>query len=118
MMQLFRLIHGLVGEMHAELFEQVFVHLRKDDGRMCLTAAQFSELRYRALGGRVACGTDAQRDEHLIGMQARVVVAEAVYLQPLYRLDYRRGYELERIVDARKGFERVHEHCRGCAEQI
>ena len=37
---------------------------------MCLTAAQFSELRYRAFGGGGGHGADRERYQHLVGKTA------------------------------------------------
>ena len=44
MIELFGLIAGLVGDVHAELGEEVLVHSRQDDGRVRFAATQLVKL--------------------------------------------------------------------------
>ncbi len=55
------------------------------------------QLLLRELGDGVRQRRDAQRDEHLVGVQARVVVAETLDLELLDRLDDLRGNEVELV---------------------
>ena len=107
MKELFGLEMRLERDVHLKLLEHVFVHVREDDGRMRLTVRELCQLLHGDLGGRVACGTDAQRDEHLIGVQARVVVAEVFDLQVLDRLDDVGRDERDVLRDAAKVLERI-----------
>ncbi len=51
------------------------------------------ELVHGLFGGGVGDGADGEGDEHLVGVQARVVVAHVLDLQVLYGLDDGRGDE-------------------------
>ena len=87
MKELFGLETRLERDVHLELFEHVLIHVREDDGRVRLAVRELFELLHGDLGGRVVHGADAQRDEHLVGVQARVVIAQMLHLQVLDRLD-------------------------------
>ena len=87
MKELFGLETRLERDVHLELFEHVFIHVRENDGRVRLAARELFQLLHGDLGGRVAHGADAQRDEHLVGVQAGIVVAEMFDLQVLDRLN-------------------------------
>ena len=107
MKELFGLEARLKRDVHLELFEHVFIHVREDDGRVRLAVRQLFELLHGGLGGRVAHGADAQRHEHLVGVQARVVVAQMLDLQVLDRLDDLGRDERDVLRDAAEVFERV-----------
>ena len=77
----------LAGEVHAELFENAGIDLREHDGGMDLAAGKLGKLRERELRDRVGRRRDGQRDQHLVGVQTRVVVAEAIDFELLDRLD-------------------------------
>ena len=69
MKELFGLKMRLKRDVDLELLEHILVHVREDDGRVRLTVCELFQLLHGDLGGRVACGADAQRDEHLVGVQ-------------------------------------------------
>ena len=48
---------------------------------MHLTAAQFIQLCQRKLCRRIGDGADGKRHQNLIGMQARIVIAEVLDLE-------------------------------------
>ena len=117
MKELLGLEARLERDVHLELFEHVFVHVREDDGRVRLAVRELFELLHGDLGGRVAHGADAQRHEHLVGVQARVVVAQMLDLQVLDRLDDLGRDERDVLRDAAEVFERVEQAGRARAEQ-
>ena len=117
MVQLLGLVLRLGREIHAEFFEEGGVDVREDDGRVGFTAAQAVELVDRDLGHRVRHRADRQRDQQLVGVQARVVVAEMLDLEVLDRLDDARRDQLELLVDARELFQGVEQAGGGGAEQ-
>ena len=67
--------------MDAEPLVELDVLLRDDDGEVRVAAAQTAELLLRELGDGVRQRRDAQRDKHLVRVQARVVVPEAFNLE-------------------------------------
>ena len=81
MVQLFDLVPRLAGHMDAEPLVELDVLLRDDDGEVRVAAAQTAELLLRELGDGVRQRRDAQRDKHLVRVQARVVVPEAFNLE-------------------------------------
>ena len=85
---------------------------------MDLAAAQFGELFHCFLGVGVGVCAYRERDESLIGVYSRIVVAEVLHLEVLYRLDNIRRHEEDVIVDLAKVFERVEDKRRGRSEQI
>ena len=66
MVQFFRVILGLAGQVYAELAVNVRVDLRKDDRRVRLRSAQFSEQTYRFRGVCARGSGDRERDERLV----------------------------------------------------
>ena len=117
MKELFGLEMRLKRDVDLELLEHILVHVREDDGRVRLAVRELCQLLHGDLGGRVACGADAQRDEHLVGVQARVVVAEVFDLQMLDRLDDVGRDERDVLRDAAKVLERVEQAGGARAEQ-
>ena len=117
MKELFGLEMRLKRDVDLELLEHILVHVREDDGRVRLTVRELCQLLHGDLGGRVACGADAQRDEHLVGVQARVVVAEVFDLQMLDRLDDVGRDERDVLRDAAKVLERIEQAGGARAEQ-
>ena len=117
MIELFDLVPRLAGHMDAEALVELDILLRDDNGEMCVAAAQAAELLLRELGDGVRQRGDAQRDEHLVRVQARVVVAEALDLQLRDRLDDLCGDEVETVVHAALCLERVEQQRRARAEQ-
>ena len=107
MKELFGLEMRLKRDVYLELLEHILVHVREDDGRVRLTVRELCQLLHGDLSGRVACGADAQRDEHLVGVQARVMIAEVFDLQVLDRLDDVGRDECDVLRDAAKVLERV-----------
>ena len=66
------LINGLGGKIGSQLLEHIFVHGGQDNGGMHLAALEFVKLfQGESCLGAIG-GTDSQRDEHLVGMQAGV----------------------------------------------
>lgn len=94
MEKLFGLILGLAGEIDPEFMERRLIDRGKDDRGMYLTAAQLFQMLQRKRSIRIGIGADAERQQHLIGMKLRVMVAEVDYLQLLDRFDDRRGHQL------------------------
>ena len=87
MIELFGLVMRLAGEVHAELFENAGIDLREHDGGMDLAAGKLGKLRERELRDRVGRRRNGQRNQHFVGVQTGVVVAETLDLELLDRLD-------------------------------
>ena len=115
--QFFCLVFRFAGEVYAEVFEQLFIHLRKQNGGMHLAAGKAFQAIQRRAGVFVAHRTDRKRYKHLIGVEARIVVAQETGFEPLYRFDDRRGHKKNIVVDIRKAFKRIQQHCARSAEQ-
>ena len=76
MIQLRRLVHRFAAYVDAEAFVGFFVYRGQDDGEVGVAAAELFEL---LLGERrifVGDRAYAQSDQHFVGVEARVVVAE------------------------------------------
>lgn len=108
MIKLLGLIFRLVGDVDADLGEEVFVNAREYDRRVRLAASQLAELIYCKLSQRICDSADGKCDEQLIGVQARIVVSEMLDLQVLDRLNDAGRDEQQLLVNAGKLFERVH----------
>lgn len=67
--------------MNAEALVELDVLLRDDDGEVRVAAAERAELGSCHVGEGVRQRRDRQRDEHLVRVQARVVVAERLELE-------------------------------------
>ena len=117
MKELFGLEMRLERDVYLELLEHILVHVREDDGRVRLAVRELFELLHGDLCGRVVHRTDAQRDEHLVGVQARVMIAEVFDLQVLDRLDDVGRDECDVLRDAAKVLERVEQAGGARAEQ-
>ena len=85
MESLFCFVDRLAGDVDAQAAEDLLVHRGEDDRGMDLAAAQLVQLLHRKLGGRVGGRADGEGDQHLVGVQARVAVAQMVDLQVLDR---------------------------------
>lgn len=107
MVELFVLVNGLAGDIHAELFEYAVVDLGENDGRMRVAVLEIGKRVHCAGGNWIGRGADGERDEHLVGMQARVVIAHVIDLQMLNRLDDAGGDELQFVRNIGKHLQRV-----------
>lgn len=117
MIELFGLVMRLAGEVHAELFENAGIDLREHDGGMDLAAGKLGKLRERKLCHRVGRRRDGQRDQHLVGVQTRVVVAETFNLELLDRLDDELRQNVQVVRQTGERFERGEQGCGRGAEQ-
>ena len=54
---------------------------------MDLAAAELAQLLHGQFSGGVGCRTDGKRDEHLVGVESGVPVAQMLGLQVLDRID-------------------------------
>ena len=102
MIQLFRGIFRLAGEVYAELSEDSVVGLGKNDGRMRLAAAEIRKMLQCLCGMRVKAGAYSQSYQYLIGVEAGVMVAENLGFQLLDRLYYRVAYNVGILIDPRR----------------
>ena len=86
MKQLFCLIFWLAGKVHAEFAEGVRIDLRQNYGGMNLGITEIGKVRHRAGGDLAVRRSDGERDQDLVGMKARIVIAEIFDFQLLNRL--------------------------------
>ena len=84
---------------------------------MDLAAVEFRQLRKCPAAIVVPVAQDGKRDEHLIGMQTRIVAVEIHHLRLLDRLYQVRGYQLKAMVDTCKMLGRVQEQRCAWSEQ-
>ena len=77
----------LAGQVDAELAVDIRVDLGEYNRGVCLAAAQERERVECFLRGLALDRAHGERDENFVRVQARVVVAEDVRLERLYRLD-------------------------------
>ena len=87
MIQTLVLIYRLAGDVDAELTIYTDIDLREHDTRMCLGTGELRDLLKDELRYGICCGANRQCDEHFIGVQPWVFVAEIADLQLLYRFD-------------------------------
>lgn len=76
----------LAGQVYAELAVDIRVDLGEYNRGVCLAAAQERERIKRFLRGLALDRAHGERYEHLVRVQAWVVVAEDARLEQLYRL--------------------------------
>lgn len=117
MIQLFRGIFRLAGEVYAELSEDSVVGLGKNDGRMRLAAAEIRKMLQCLCGMRVKAGAYSQSYQYLIGVEAGVMVAENLGFQLLDRLYYRVAYNVGILIDPGERLQCVEKHGGRGAEQ-
>ena len=117
MIQLLCLIPRLEGYIDAELLEHLLIDVGEDDGGVRLAALEAVDLVDSVARHRVHDRAYSQRHQHLIRVQARIVVAEVLDLEVLDRLDDARSDKLQRLVYPGKLLESVQQAGRGRAEQ-
>ena len=100
MVQLLALIDRIVGHMGAQLLEHILVHLTEDDRGVDFRALQMVQILHGQIGGGVGGGAHTQGDEHFIGVQTGVPVAQMLHLQVGDGLQHRGGDQLHLIGDA------------------
>ena len=81
--------------MYAQLPEYFLVHMGQDHRRMCFAAPQLGKLLHGFIGNFVGGRTDRQGDQHLVGVEPRVLIAQAAGFQTLDWLDDGRGNQME-----------------------
>ena len=116
MVQLLALVLRLTADVDAEPLVEVAVLLGDDDREVRIAAAKRAELLLHERGQRVRQAGDRERDEHLVGVQARVAVAEVLRLELADGLDRLIANDLELKVDALDMLEGVHNE-RTCGTQ-
>ena len=99
MIERVRLIDRLKRDVHAQTLEHALVDGGQNDGRMHLAAAKRGQRLHGQLRRRIRDGADGQRDQHLVGVQAGVGVAEMLDLQMLDRCEDHGGDEIYAVVD-------------------
>ena len=116
--QLVRLVTGVAGEIHAKALKDVVVNLRENNSGMCFAVLEQGQLLHGDGGFLVSGGADGERQQHLVRVEARVVVAQIIALQRLNGLDDVRGNQVHALVNAAESLERIQQQCGGRAEQI
>ena len=74
MEQLLALVAGLAGKVHPQLAESVAIHPGKNHGGVCLASPEVGKLAHGKLRRGVGGRADGKGDQHLIRVQAGVVV--------------------------------------------
>ena len=89
--------------MHPQAAVELLVHIAEDHREMGPAPLQARELPLGQGGDGVGQGADAQGDEHLIAVEAGVLVAKAAGLQPADGLQNLGGDEVQILVDPPPG---------------
>ena len=95
--QFFGLVLRLTGQVDPQSAEYVLVNRRQNNRRMYLASAQLGQLLHRTFRVGVGVGADAQRQQHFIGVQTGVMVAQVGDFQLLDRLDDRLGNQMHLV---------------------
>ena len=107
----------LAGEVHAELFENARIDLGEDHRGVYFKSLQVFELVDCRLGAGICHTGDGERDQQLVQVQKRSIVAsEMVDLHLHDRVDDLRADQLDAVLNARKLFEGVEKQRRGGAQ--
>ena len=88
MKKLFSLVFGFAGKIKSELTEGVGIHLRKYHGGMYLGIPKLRKSRHCLFGIGSLCRGYCKRNKHLVGVKSRVMIAEILYFESLYRRKY------------------------------
>ena len=103
MEQLLGLVFRLKGDVYAQLFEQILVHMGENDGGVGLTTLEIVQLFYGAAGHGIGHRTDGQGYEQLVGVETGIMISQMLYLQMLDGLDNAGGYQRKLLVYTRQG---------------
>ena len=82
-------VFRLCGKTDAELFKYAHIGLGEDDRSVRVGVAKLRQALHGDLRGGIGDRGHSQRYEYLVGMQPRIVGAEGLDLELLYRLDDR-----------------------------
>ena len=85
---------------------------------MCIAVLELVQAIERAARGLIRHGTDRERDQHLVGVQARVLVTQPLHLSCRNGLENIGRDQIDLGGDSRQGFECVEQHGRHRAEQL
>ncbi len=107
MEQLFGLITRFAGQTNAELAEGGVIDGGENDGGMGLAVAQFRELLKGLSRDGIQRGADRQSDQHFVGVQTGIVIAEVVCFEILNRLNHIGGDQQNLMIDSAEGLERI-----------
>ena len=118
LLYLLLLVYRRAGEVHAEAAEEGLVDIREDDGGVYFVAVEAGKLFHGELRMRIGCGADGERNEKLIGVQARIVASEVDGLQLLDRSNGFRRDELLLVRNAGVCLQDIHNRGSGGTEEI
>ena len=110
--------HGLGGETDAEFLEDLAVHFAGHDGGVHLAAVEHGQAVKGAAAVVVQQAEDGERDQHLVGVQARVAAVQHVDFGVLDGLYHFLRDELDAVVDAGKVLEGVEQQGSAGTEQF
>ena len=97
---LLSLISGFAGQVDTQTLEHLFVHRGEDDGGMDLAAPEFAQLLHGQFRRGIGCRADGQGDQHLVGVEPGIPVAQMLGLQVLDGVDDHRRDQMQLIPDA------------------
>ena len=118
MIQPVALVSGIAGQVHAQPAEGVVVHCGQDDRGMNFAVLQLRQLA-QCPGGVVVGGRgNGQGDQHLIRMQAGVVIAQILALQFLNGFDNLGRNQVRLLRNPRQLLQCVQEHRGGGPKQF
>ena len=118
LLYLLLLVYRRAGKVHAEAAEEGLVDIREDDGGVYFVAVEAGKLFHGELRMRIGCGADGERNEKLIGVQARIVASEVDGLQLLDRSNGFCGDELLLVRNAGVCLQDIHNRGSGGTEEI
>ena len=111
--EFFGLVHGRTGQVHAQLFKHTVIDLGQNDRRMHFGALERAELLDSQVSRRVGGRRDGQGNEHFVGVQAGVMVAQTAGFQPLDGFDDERRQQMQFIGQTSQMLEGVEQRrCR------
>ena len=115
--KLLGLMLRLKGDIDAQLFEQLLIHMGENNRGVSLAALELVQLFDGIACHGVCDRADGQGHQQFVSVQAGIAVAHMLNLKVLYRLYYLRRDKVKIIFHACKGFKRIEKKSRRCTEQ-
>ena len=113
MIELFDLILGLTADVDAQAFIELGILLREDDGEVGIATPEIVQLLQHPLRQRIGDGGDGQGDEHLVRVQAGIVVAQVPELHIADGCDDGGRQQIQLLVDAGQELDGVEQRGGG-----
>ena len=104
---------GLAGDVDAQTLEEFFVLVAEDHGEVGVALAETTELFLGDLSHGIGQGADGQRQKHLVRVEPGILMQQIPGLQIADRLEHFRRDQIEVVVDASHGLQRVEQQGGG-----